>query len=111
MVRAKRCETNISEKAGSSCRSRLGRCITSTITGVEYDPGKPAVPAVPAVEANPGRPSSGHGDPGEPPTEAVSAKEATPGEPAVPPTCTISYGGGSAVVQMQASHLVDTLNS
>jgi hypothetical protein len=91
-----------------NARSRLGRCITSTITGAEYDPGKPAVPA---VEANPGRPSSGHGDPGEPPTEAVSAKEATPGEPAVPPTCTISYGGGSAVVQMQASHLVDTLNS
>jgi hypothetical protein len=41
----------------------------------------------------------------------LRAHLATPDEPAMPPTCTISYGGGSAVVQMTASHLTDELNS
>jgi hypothetical protein len=88
--------------------------IVSTITGVEYDPGKPAVPPTPAVEAvegNPGRASTGPGDPGVPPVEAVEAKEATKGEPGVPPTCTIAYGGGSAKVQATATHIVDQINS
>lgn len=87
--------------------------VTSTITGVEYDSGKPGVPAQPAVEAveaKPGRPANG-ADPGEPPTPAVEAKEETKAEPEVPPTATITYGGGSAKVNMRITDLLDLINS
>jgi hypothetical protein len=87
--------------------------VVSSITGVEYDPGKPAVkaePAVEAVEGDPGVPASG-ANPGKPPTPAVEAKDEVKAEPEVPPTCTITYGGGSAKVAMKAVDLLDMLNS
>jgi hypothetical protein len=87
--------------------------VTSSITGVDFDPGKPAVPEQPAVEAkeaNPGRPANG-ADPGEPPTAAVEAKEAVPADPGVPPTATINYGGGSAKVHATAAQVLEILNA
>jgi hypothetical protein len=86
--------------------------VVSSITGVEFDPGKPAVkaePAVEAVEADPGVPADG-ANPGRPPKPAVEAKEEVKAEPEVPPTCTIAYGGGTAKVNMKAADLVDLLN-
>jgi hypothetical protein len=87
--------------------------VVSSITGVEYDPGKPAVkaePAVEAVEGDPGEPASG-ANPGRPPKPAVEAKDEVKAEPGEPATCTIAYGGGSAKVAMKAGDLVDLLNS
>jgi hypothetical protein len=86
--------------------------VVSTITSVEFDPGKPAKqaePAVEAVEADPGEPADG-ANPGRPPKPAVEAKEEVPAEPGEPPTCTIAYGGGSAKINMKAPDLVDMIN-
>jgi hypothetical protein len=86
--------------------------VLSTIEGIDYTPGKPAVEAKPAVEgkeADPGRPANG-ADPGKSPTPAVEAREAVEAENAVPPSTVIKYGGGSAELNLTPRQVLELVN-
>jgi hypothetical protein len=86
--------------------------VLSTITGVDFKPGEPAVvakPAVEAVEADPGEPADG-ANPGRPPKPAVEAQDAVEAKNEVPPEATINYGGGSAKVNLTAKQVLELIN-